>query len=155
MESFQHRAAKALLAEWLMKPPRGWPHMGDGRILVEYPICFEARPFRGFTGIDMLWDETGWNSTPFRIGATIPTYDEMKAEGCFPAVIADIVVTHKGEVRTLIEVVHKSDITVKKARKLQDLMREGMGFERVYTVSAQWIMSQVVVPAAFAGKHIL
>jgi hypothetical protein len=116
MESHQHRLAKELLASWI---PGRWSDLGTGRVFTEYPMCFLANGLRFpphprvETGLSSLWDETGWEHQMFPEGhpriiphvglgaGPIPTYDELCAANAPPAVIADIVVSHKDRRSTI------------------------------------------------------
>jgi hypothetical protein len=88
VESHKHRLAKELLAEWLAGR-HNWPVFGQGRVFLEYPLCRRQllQPpiqykgqYHNYThvqiddGLEMLWDESGWNKPRFD-----STQDEKRA----------------------------------------------------------------------------
>jgi hypothetical protein len=165
MESHAHRLAKELLAGWLRDKAdwrskrlpdtpetRDWPDFGEGRVFVEYPIVDKAVAVdKDCTGLELLWDESGY--LPDR---GVPTYEQLCAASTPPFVIADIVTTHKGNIRACIEVVHKNPITPLKLERLTALQHDcPCGGFQVWTVPAHWILHQIGVPVKFAGTRVL
>lgn len=112
VESYLHRAAKAVVVEWLRevaveagdksfelppvrcRPNRAGPGYG---IWPEWPIT------KCGIGADYLWDELD----PMEPGRAPPTPDDVVARGRHLAAVIDVAVLHKGRLGCAIEIVHK------------------------------------------------
>lgn len=139
VESYKHKFAKQVLAEWLLNPPPCWTSFGDGDVLLEYPIIDNPDICNG---LDATWKR-------------VPTYEELKVAGTPPSVIVDVVKTHNGHIQSAFEVVHKHPVTPEKLRRLQALTAAAPVPFDVWTVSADWVLGQVGVPTGFVGECIV
>jgi hypothetical protein len=167
VESYKHRLAKLLLAEWLRDTAsngydggvgvsgsccvdldpihcttnRGKPYFG---VLAEYPICLNQQ--NRFVGLHEVWDEG-------RVaGPEPPSYDKCIDMGLQPFVIFDLAVLHKGAVSDVIEVVHRNGID---ETKMQKLRRLRPGIQQIWQVSAEWILCQVEPPERLSAMELV
>jgi hypothetical protein len=150
-ESYAHAFAKALLAQWLreravpvqvsepgdysmvaLDPIRALVDRKDPLqgVYLEYPICLVAG---GATTLQQPWPP-----------AAIPTYDELVARGQPPAYILDIAVSHFGQIKYGIEIVHHHLVPDSKIAILQ-IATHGRPFE-LYQVHADWILNHCQAP---------
>lgn len=118
VESYLHKAAKAVVVEWLRaaaqeagdgaewfklapvhcRPNRGAPGFG---IWPEWPVA-------GSLGLTELWDEFWPDSEPRReTGTAPPTPEQLIAAGTRPQCVIDVGVIHKGRLGCAVEIVHK------------------------------------------------
>lgn len=155
IESYKHKFAKAVLAEWLRssiresgdwlelapfqaRTNRGGPFYG---VFEEYPVCLDNQ--NRIVGCAPVWDEElsgGAELVPLP-----PTYDECLTKGLLPLVIFDIFVIHKGAPGFAIEVVHRNPISDAKAQFLRRIRAEFPFL--IYTVEADWVLSQIKRPS--------
>ena len=150
VESYAHKAAKAVFAGWLEEvadtSDGGWVCFGapsaciswrPGQVWTEYPLAkanprFNPPEREGFYPV---WREVSpaWSCRP-------PTFGELAALGQAPEFIFDIAIEHKGRLLYAIEIVHKHPPGDKKIRVCREL-----GIELV-VVPAAWVLGQVGVP---------
>lgn len=167
VESYKHKFAKAVLADWLRSaidencyieiPPvqvrtnRGPPFCG---VYEEYPICLDGK--NRIVGAAPIWDEDCWTvagETVSGWGRVPPTYDECVANELLPIVIFDLMLIHKGAASIGFEVVHKNDIS-KIKRDYIDRIRQESSYITVYRIEADWILSQVKRPATIRCERV-
>lgn len=144
LESYQHKAAKQVLTEWLRdaaqaagfdsyasfsgldwKVNRMEPDWG---IYQEYPVNSQIKSESNV----LAWDETGLS--------TIPSFLELDSIDDRPSLIFDVAVQEKGRIVYAFEVVHKSPVSFWKSVDLNQLEVE------TYAIDAAWILSQVKPP---------
>lgn len=138
VESYLHRAAKDVVAEWLKElsesaAPAAWVtipplHFRPGRWYLEYPICASGE------GVHQAWDEyDDWRGR-------CPTYQEVTQAGHRVACVLDLAVVHKGRVACAVEIVHKNPTPQHK----RDLLAR-LGIELI-EVSALGVMRHIKRP---------
>jgi hypothetical protein len=148
LESYAHKAAKAVVAGWLRDAARsagddmyvdnllgfnGWrvnrpaPTWG---VWEEYPVLSNGH------GICPVWDESGYGDE------RPPTVSELAAEGRFPTAVFDIAVQHKGVVIWAIEIEHKNPLSSQKVRRL---IPHNLN---LLALPSQWVLGQVGLPSA-------
>lgn len=121
-ESYAHKAAKEVVADWFRSRMRGT------KVMVEYPISLTGRGQRPLP----------WVGEP-------PSYDEMCAAGDPPSVILDVAVIIGNWVACAVEIKHKHPVTQSKLDKLI-----GFGIAGIYEVPAGWVLAQVKPPSVKA-----
>lgn len=170
LESYAHRAAKQIMAEWLREAaaeaghdnyvsfgPLTWRVNRSGPswgVWTEYPFMPSD------DGTDAVWDETGlpgcagylqdgpWRKRP-------PTFDEcIQYYGSAPKWIVDIAVQHKGYIAAVVEIVHKNPPSQAKLHALSGIVSGG----EVLVIPARWVLGQVrrpvSIPSEFAATSI-
>ncbi len=170
LESHAHRLAKQLLVGWFReaaakvdgdrwqccginaRPNRGGPFWG---IFEEYPLTRSMLDYAA-----TVWDEDEWpvqyKAVHGRLpeGATEhsdsegswincgrpPTRDELISIRRPPAAILDIAIQHKGVICCGIEIYHRHEVHLQKARMLNSC-----GFP-IFEIKADWLLAQVAQP---------
>lgn len=148
VESYKHKFAKAVLADWLRNAEeqrhddyadvfglRWRSNRADG-VFEEYPIV-KSMVRDGFV---WAWDE---ECIPNTKCPCIPTFEQLcslKDPDFAPVAILDVAVLHKGLIIYGFEVVHKNDVSPLKAEILNSI------YFQVFSISADWILSQVNRP---------
>lgn len=151
MESFAHKAAKELVAQWLREAAAevGWDKYTDflgifwrvnrptpyWGVWTEYPILEDG------TGVTPVWDETEFGVPDDEPPVPPPSYEILVAAGRKPKIIVDVAIQHKGMLHTVIEVVHKNPPP---AWKLDFLERQSI--ERYVQLPTRWVLGQVTRP---------
>jgi len=149
VESFAHKTAKTLVAEWLRSAaqkagedhyanlsPFSWrvnragPYWG---IWEEYPLINHDDP--------IVWDEAGYELPP--------SFSELKKLGIPPAVILDIAIQHKGRIMYGVEIVNKNPPSEQKRFFL-----DCCDFP-VYLVKSSWVLAQVRMPKAIKFYEVI
>ena len=147
MESYAHKAAKATVMEWL--------HYYEDRMGDIYARGLDTAWFADDNGrhfwseYPVMSDGTGFNPTWPRHGMTEPpTFESLKLDGEYPAVVFDVAIADCGYIRTGIEIVHKHPPSVKKL-----VFLKSMGLTELLIIPARWVLGQIaapnVVPADF------
>ena len=153
-ESFLHKAAKELVADWLRVADK-YDDCGDfwdisalrfqwrapktdliDNVYLEYPVVCDPpldwRSEQNVFGHQAWWQCLGFTDDPNRP----PTYEECVRLGARPDCVIDIAVLDQSAIKYAIEIVHTSPVSYRKARLLSDL-----GIQ-VVCVSAEWVMRQ-------------
>lgn len=162
MESYKHQFAKNTLASWLRESAqsydkyasldpvtwrvnRGAPHFG---VWTEYPICLDDK--NKIVGIQ-AWDECDpdqiFQNTP-------PSYELCLAAKLLPICIFDVAVQHKGNIALAFEVVYKNDISKLKHDYLNRILEETHCGLEVYTLDADWILTQPRKPSRLVCHRV-
>lgn len=161
IESYQHAAARHTMIGWLRgaaaRCPGQYATFGPLRwrvnrpeptwgVFAEYPLieCM----CRGVVGVP-AWDEYPmWPMDAPKITKQriIPTRTELMRSGVIPLAIVDVAIQHKGMIADVIEIVHKSDLPM---RKLVHLDRAGL---RVWRADAKWVLERRDEPQEFPEK---
>jgi hypothetical protein len=160
MESYAHKAAKAVVAGWLRSAAerdggydeyttcldlcwrvnRGGPNYG---VWEEYPIVHGDKDWGrdAHVGILPVWDEHGDADDEF--AAAPPTYDQLCARKTPPTCILDLAIQHKGMVIHGIEIVHKNPPSLAKMQFLHTTTLESL-----LILPAEWVLTQISEPRA-------
>lgn len=146
-----HRAAKEVVVRWMREVGEAagcenWAKFGSVSwranregpawgVWMEYPFT------EGGGGRWPVWDEweCGFEDAP-------PAPAWCKAEGLKIICVADIALQHKGDIGTVIEVVHRNPVSAAKRR-----FYDAQGFH-LYEISASWVMKQTKRPAGFVER---
>ena len=165
VESYAHKAAKAVFASWLrgmsrevckgddcVRNPRvdfgerlSWrvnrdgPHFG---VWVEYPIGHRRFGNSEDLGsLSRLGREPVWDEVSEEWKNRPPSFEELCSIGEPPEFIVDVAIQHKGALIAVVEVVHKNPPNDK---KISAFHRMGL---LTWVVPATWILGQVRRPS--------
>jgi len=153
LESYAHKAAKAVVCEWLRtdKENCGPLRWSSNRsypygVWEEYPMLNNDR---GIHSSHCVWDEElypdNWPNNNI-VGDWVherpPTLKELRALGYSVkgSLIADIAIQHKGSIIYAIEITHKHGLSRAKKDMYIDA---GIGF---IELDATWVLSQIGIP---------
>lgn len=175
VESYKHKFAKGLLAQWLRemdeyehfpvqwdsamrnklyllsdlswRSNRGAPYWG---VYEEYPL---ADPVYDGSGCVLAWDEMKAIDEEVREEeydweGIIPSYSELVSKNNPPVCILDVIVLHKGLVHYGFEICHQNPVSERKADILNCL-----GFP-TYEIEAEWILRQVKRPSSLVVHNV-
>lgn len=169
VESYKHKAAKAVFAGWLREAAKDVGIGGDANFLdikwtvdrqgpnwgvwEEYPIV------DAILNTQIPWDNMDprlpreWNSgRPSPWVNSPPTYEYLASVGMHPKVILDVAVHHIGRWPVLwgVEIIHKNGISDKK-RAILNAMPNMV----VIGVDADWVLRQVSKPRTLQYQEII
>lgn len=162
VESYKHKYAKSLFAEWLRQSAKeadnglDWASFGEARfrpnrcepyygVYEEYPI---NNYICGSSGFVACWDEFWPLGADCTSLSEIPTYEQLCETGNPPYLILDIAVHHKGLIKYGFEIVHKNPVSPAKSQLISTLNL------CVFEISAEWILSQVECPIDFKYSRV-
>lgn len=164
-ESYMHLYAKEVLKEWIstQKYTQISHRHGEDTIYLEYPIA----TYNELNSISIqwyeLWNHVKWDEynklieKPERYENSIsymPTFDDCVAHDIFPVAVADIAISYKGVIHTIIEICHKNPVSDEKIKKLHTMI-ESCGYEiTVWEIDAGWIMNHTKPPKKLRMKQI-
>jgi len=171
MESYKHKLAKDVVAQWLGDATPGYPPGEDERPLD--PLSSYILNRSGELGegdpptacrprIETEFAFVLTENNKLKRGEHVlpdlgrqPTYDELIKAGALPVVIFDIVCLetwcwNDGGCETIafaVEIVHTHPISEKKKQYVKRIQKESiLGYFPVYSVNADWALSQCCRP---------
>lgn len=143
MESYAHRFAKTILADWLVV---------RHNLHVEHPVALKAHD-----GDSLMW---GLNWHDWRnVELSQPRYEDLISEGFDPVCIFDVAVFDRGyNIRAALEIVHKHDITKGKLENFGYIRREAVRRDlrppRLYRIRADYILDQIGAPSRIEMERV-
>ena len=157
-ESHSHDHARTLMIRWLRRAAKRAGYDKDATFgPLDWRVNRPARRWGVFPEYPLIecmgngyvppWDEYGtWPEKAPEIikEGIVPTYEELILANIRPLAIVDIAIQHKGMIRHVIEIVHKSDLPREKIALLCDRFRL-----KVWRVDAAWVLDQRDEPRKF------
>jgi len=145
-ESYKHKLAKELLYSWLLncekekgfcpKLPFGW-RTGNYGVFMELPFYETSDPYYFENSKGLIHPFEVPNSDPNHQDNFYKTIDRGRM-----MFVPDICIFHKGEVKIIIELVHKSPVTEKKINSMMNFFgKEHSGFE-LWEIEAENVLVQ-------------
>ena len=156
MESYAHKAAKAVVLSWLENPrvgdvydsALGFSWFGES---LSHPFWEEYPIMNDGTGLDPLWGlhyETrdtwpngGVKAWSLEGNIKIPDYDSLQQAGTPPRAILDIAIADMCSISTGIEIVHKNPPSNQKLIFLKKI-----GLPSLLVLPSRWVLGQVAPP---------
>jgi hypothetical protein len=165
VESYKHRYAKEVLAEWLQStvdygrekgyypyrfdkatwvPKKDCPNRG---VFLEYPIVYRyLTDSDGNKSIEYLGVKPGWTE--------LPDLEKLKEKDIQPCCILDVAVLGQDGICYGFEIEHRHATEQPKIDLLKKLSETVKTFE-VYEISADWVLEQVRRPKKLEAIKIV